>query len=111
MNPEPEKRLRTGSFSAHAARGIIRDPAARRKVMFALLFAAVLLVVAGSTFLQDFLHAREHPMRFIVFWVACAWVMITALLLALLDLLTTRARARTAERMLREQLLREDEKR
>jgi hypothetical protein len=108
MNPEPEKRLKTGSFSAHAARGIIRDPSVRRKAMFALLFLAVLMVIAGSSVLRDFLDPREHAVRFILFWLACAWLTITAMLLALYDALMARKRARAAERMLREQLLRAD---
>jgi uncharacterized membrane protein len=86
---------------------VIRDPRGRRKAMFALLFVAVLMVVAGSTFLQDLLNPREHAVRFVVYWLICAWLTVTSLLLALFDALMLRAQARAAARGLREQLSRD----
>jgi hypothetical protein len=102
--PEGEESLKVGSFATHSARGVIRDPGTRRKTMFALLFVAVLMVIAGATVLQEFLNPREHAIRFILFWLACAWLTITSLLLALFDVLMARAQARAAQRMLREQM-------
>jgi hypothetical protein len=96
--------LRTISFVIHATRGVIRDPVVRRKTMFVLLVIALVLLVSGGTFLQGFIHPREHPFWFIVFWLVCAWVTVTAMLLALFDLLMLRLEGRRAERRLRENL-------
>jgi uncharacterized membrane protein len=101
-NLPDEKRLRTTSFVVHATRGVIRDQTARRKAMLFLLALALLLLIAGFTFLQPALNPREHPWRVILFWVACIWLTFTALLLALFDLLILRLQARRAERALRE---------
>ena len=105
----PDKNFKVGSFAAHSARGIIRDAGTRRKMMFALLFVAVLMVITGASVLQDFLNPREHALRFILFWLACAWFTITSLLLALFDALMARAQARAARRALREQMLGTDD--
>ena len=68
--------------------------------MFVLLAAALLLMVCGSTFLQGILDPREHPVSFILYWMLCAWITLTAILLAIFDLLMTRAEARKARRSL-----------
>jgi len=47
---------------------------------------------------------REHPGWFLLFWVTCAWLTLTAFLLALFDLLMVRAQDRAARRILREKL-------
>jgi uncharacterized membrane protein len=96
----PEKNLRPVSFVAHATRGVIRDQGTRRKMMSALIVVAVLMLVAGSTFLQEALNPREHGLRFILFWLVCAWFTITALLLALFDALMVRAQGRAARKQL-----------
>ena len=98
------KNLRIGSFAAHSARGLIRDQTMRRWAMFATLLVAMLLAFAGSTFLQPLLSPREHPGWFILFWLACAWLTLTALFLAFFDLLIVRAQSRAAKRHLRDSL-------
>src|SRR5438270_6893027 len=103
-NLPDEKRLRTTSFVVHATRGLIRDQTTRRKAMLFLLMLALLLLIAGFTFLQPALNPREHPWRVILFWIVCIWLTFTALLLALFDLLVLRLQARRAERALREKL-------
>lgn len=105
MASQPEK-LRTASFVVHATRGVIRDRAVRRKAIFVLLGAAVLMVVAGSTFLQGLLNPREHFGWFALFWLICGWLTITSLLLAVFDLLMLRAEGRAARRVLREEAAR-----
>ncbi|MEP6698521.1 MAG: hypothetical protein ABJB09_02220 [Verrucomicrobiota bacterium] len=90
------------SFAIHVTRGLLRDQRTRRKVMFASLFAAVVLIIAGSSLLQSVLDPHKHPTWFIFFWLACAWVTTLAMLLALLDILITRIDARAARRALRE---------
>ena len=99
-----EKPLRTASFVIQATRGLIRDPSARRKTMFVVVLIALVLLFSGSTFLESALNPREHPVWFILFWLICAWLALTALLLAVFDMLMVRAAARKAERILRSQL-------
>lgn len=103
MADEPA-RLRIVSFAIHSARGLIRDQAMRRRVMFLTLLVAMLMLFCGTTFLQPLLLPREHPGWFLLFWVACAWLTLTAFLLALFDLLMVRAQNRAARRVLREKL-------
>ena len=99
-SPE-EKPLRSASFVIHATRGVLRDHTMRRKTMFVLVIAAMVMLFAGSTFLQSLLNSRAHPVWFILYWLVCAWVTVTAMLLALFDILVVRAQARKAERLLR----------
>ena len=102
--PPPEKKLRTVPFVVHATRGVIRDRATRRKAIFALLTIAVLMVIAGSTFLQGLLNPHEHFGCFAFYWLVCGWLTFTVLLLALFDLLFVRAEGRAARRALRERV-------
>jgi hypothetical protein len=104
MSEDPEKPLRTVSFVVHATRGVIRDPNTRRKTMFGVVIASLVLLVAGSTVLQPALDPHQHPGRFISFWIVCGWLALTAILLAVFDFLMLRSEARKAERMLREKL-------
>jgi len=99
-----EKPLRSVSFIAHATRGVIRDQKTRRRMMLILVIAALVLVFAGSTVLQAPLSPREHPTGFLLFWIVCGWVTLTALLLAVFDLLLVRLEARRTQRALREGL-------
>jgi biotin transporter BioY len=103
MADEPA-RLRIVSFVIHSARGVIRDQSTRRWVMFITLVIAMLMLFCGTTVLQPLLSPREHPGWFLLFWLACAWLTLTALLLALFDLLMLRARDRIARKTLREKL-------
>ncbi|MEO5720410.1 MAG: hypothetical protein ABIR71_02940 [Chthoniobacterales bacterium] len=101
--PDPPK-FQAASFTVQATRGLIRDRGMRRKAISALLVLAVLMVIAGATFLQEALNPREHLGWFVIFWLACGWLTFTALLLALFDLLLVRAETRAARRVLKEQL-------
>ena len=95
MDPRREQpRLRIVSFALHATRGLIRNQ-------------SMFLLFGGTTFLQPFLSPREHPGRFILFWIGCAWLTFLALLLAVFDLLTMKMQARAARKILREKF--EDE--
>ena len=69
--------------------------------MFVLLAVALILLFSGSTFLQPALDQRAHPAWFIFFWLICAWLTLTAMLLAFFDLLVVRLDARKAQRELR----------
>jgi hypothetical protein len=101
MDEPPGKPLRAVSFVIHATRGVIRDQTTRRKVMFLLLVIALALLFSGSTFLAPMMRPREHPAWFIFFWFVCAWLTITAMFLAIFDLLMVRLQGRKAERTLR----------
>ena len=109
MTSPPEKNLRKVSFIAHATRGVVRDQATRRKAMLVVISLALLMLIAGSTFLQGALNPREHAVRFILYWLACAWLTVTALLLALFDALITRAKERAARKTLQQAIERENE--
>jgi hypothetical protein len=75
--------------------------------MFAVLLVAMVLLFGGTTFLQPFLSPREHPAWFILFWLACAWLTLLALLLAIFDLLMVRIQSRAGRRVLRQKFDRE----
>ncbi|MGZ4982553.1 MAG: hypothetical protein ACXWFY_01490 [Chthoniobacterales bacterium] len=98
------------SFSAQVARGLIRDPRMRRRTMFVLLLVAMLMVFLGVTFLEAPLNPREHVGWFLLFWCACAWLTITALLLAIFDMLALRREARAARSAFRANLAKEAER-
>ena len=90
-------------FAVHATRGILRDQRARRRTMAITLVIAVVLTIAGLTVLRPWLDPHEHPWRFILYWLACAWEIVLVLLLALFDLLMVRAQTRAAKKLLEEQ--------
>jgi len=75
--------------------------------MLGLLIAALLLMVVGGTLLQPALDPHERPGWFMFFWLVCAWLTITAILLAFFDLLMVRTAGRKATRELREEIERE----
>ncbi len=106
MADEPA-RLRIVSFAIHSARGLIRDQTTRRWAMFITLVVGMFMVFLGTTFLQPLLSPREHPGWFVFFWGTCAWFTLTALLLALFDLLILRVQDRAARKILRKKLNRE----
>ncbi len=89
-------------FVIQATRGLVRDPRTRRAVMFALILLAMLMLFAGATFLRSLLDYHEHAAGFILYWLVCAWITLTALLLAFLDLLIARREAQMARKRLRE---------
>ena len=72
--------------------------------MALLLAGALILIVLGLLGAKTWLEPHEHPVRFILFWFACGWITVTALLLALLDLLLLRAQTRRIRRDLRHKI-------
>jgi predicted tellurium resistance membrane protein TerC len=85
------------------SRGIIREQSTRRTVMFYSVLAALVVLFAGATFLDDWLRAR--PLLFLLYWAACAWITVLAVLLAIFDLLVVRARLRGERRRLEAEYL------
>jgi hypothetical protein len=100
----PEKRLSVAPFAIHATRGLLRDQKSRRRTMAVTTAVALILLVTGLTVLRPWLDPHEHPARFILFWLACVWETVLVILLALYDLLLTRAEERDARKALRENL-------
>ncbi|MEO8438758.1 MAG: hypothetical protein ABI540_00920 [Spartobacteria bacterium] len=103
--PSGKRPLRIGSFATHAARGLVRDQTMRRKAMFWIVIVAVVMLFCGSTFLSPWLDPEIHPGWFMLYWLACAWVTVTVVLLALFDLLLVRAQARAEKRRLAEEVV------
>ena len=104
MNPPNEKKLRVASFAAHAARGLVRDRTMRRKTMFSVVLVALLMLFCGATFLAPVLDPHERAGWFIFYWVVCAWLTVTAVLLAIFDLLLVRAEERAERKGLAQKL-------
>lgn len=98
----PEKRLKVAPFTIHATRGLLRDPKVRRIMMAISVALALILLVLGLTGLRSWLDPHEHPWRFVLFWFACAWQTVLAVLLAIFDLLQTRVEERAARKALHE---------
>jgi hypothetical protein len=90
-------------FSIHAAKGLLRDQRARRAIMAISLIITLALLVCGRTVLRELLDRHEHPGRFVLYWLICAWQTLLLLLLALLDILLAQAEARRARQQLREE--------
>ena len=72
--------------------------------MVSVLTAALVLIILGSTVLQKTLDPHERPGWFLFFWLACAWLTTTAILLSLFDLLMLRVEARKAGREMRDEM-------
>ena len=79
-------------------KGLIREQSARRSAIFFIMLTALVMLFLGATFLDGWL--REHPVVFLLYWLACTWATVTALLLALYDMLAIRTAARREERRL-----------
>jgi uncharacterized membrane protein YjgN (DUF898 family) len=110
MTPPPnEKKLRFVSFAIHATRGLVRDQTMRRKTMFWIVLGAVLMLFCGATLLTPWLDPKVRPGWFVFYWLACAWITVTAVLLALLDLLLVRAQGREEKRRLAREVVERDE--
>jgi hypothetical protein len=98
----PANHFWMGRFVIQVTQGLVRDERTRRTAMAILIVVAAAMVAVGLSGLRSWLEPKEHTGRFIFFWLACAWVTLTASLLAVLDLLLVRAKARQARKALRE---------
>lgn len=102
--PPNEKKLRFASFAVHATRGLVRDQQTRRMTMFVIVIVALVMLVLGATFLGPVLNPHVRPGWFIFYWAVCAWITMTAVLLAIFDLLIVRAKERGEKRRMQEEL-------
>ena len=98
----PNKSFWMVPFTIQATQGLLRDQRTRRAIMAICLFVVLVFVVCGLTLLRSWLDPHEHPVRFILYWLACGWQTLLVLLLALLDLLLIRAQARADQKALRD---------
>ena len=90
-------------------KGILYDRSVRRQAMFRIILAAVAMLFLGATLLSGWL--MDRPVVFILYWLACAWLTITAVLLALYDILRVRVEARKERDRLESELLDKDKDR
>ena len=86
-------------FIILVTKGILRDRQMRRTVLFWLIVAALGMLGMGAALLDGWLS--EHPLLFLLYWGACFWLTLTALLLALYDLLALRGAARRETQQLK----------
>ena len=84
------------------SRGLIADQRLRWSTMFYLIIVTMAMVFVGAVFFFDW---REHPRRFVVYWVVVGGLTIMVTLLAFYDLLLTRLQHRRLHRELRQRLL------
>jgi len=78
-------------FILLVSKGILRDRQMRRTVLFWIVLAALGMLALGSVLLDGWLGG--HPFLFLFYWGVCLWLTLTALLLALYDLLAIRSEA------------------
>ena len=95
-------------FTVQATKGLLRDQRSRRVIMAISLGVTLILLLCGLTVLRAWLDPHEHPWRFILYWLACGWQTLLALLLALLDILMVHAQARAARKALHEDAKQKD---
>ena len=70
--------------------------------MFIIVLVALAMLFTGATFLNGWL--RESPWWFLLYWAACAWLTLCAVLLAIFDLLIVRVQARQARKALHREI-------
>ena len=98
--PHQQRGLRIVSFATHVTRGLLREKTMRRKTMFLTVIVALVMLFSGATFLTPVLDPTIRPGWFILYWLACVWVTVTVVLLAIFDLLLVRIQARDEKRAL-----------
>jgi len=84
------------------ARAILRDTAMRRRWLGGLTATLVVIFFLGAVPLADWLDTR--PFLFLLFWLACLWLLLGVVLLALYDLLSVIAAGRKQKRELLKKL-------
>lgn len=88
-------------------RAFIHDSRLRRTLLFYLTLAAVLMVFLGALLISPPPHGSL--LVFVAYWLACGWLTLTVLLLAVFDLLAVRSAGRKARRRLENDLLSRDD--
>ena len=88
------------------AKGILRDQSMRRSAMFVVLVTALILLFLGSTLLSEYL--ADHIGAFFVYWGVCGWLTLTAIFMAVYDLLRLRVEARQEQENARKEIFGEN---
>ena len=91
------------------SKAVLRDTRLRRNVMLWVMAAALAMLFLGSWLLPDE-WARRHWILFFCYWAFCAWLTLTAVLLAIFDMLIIRATARAMRRRIEEDIAHIDAK-
>lgn len=89
MSDDLKKNL---NFVLSVTRGIIRDQQLRRKVLGGVLGTALAMVLIGACLIDRWLSG--HILLFLLYWGACAWFTVLALLMALFEILMVKAASR-----------------
>ncbi len=63
--------------------------------MFGILVGALIMVFVGTFLIWDFFV--DHPLFFAIYWLACGWLVITAVLLSIYDMVQVLHSARAAK--------------
>jgi len=90
-------------FIIQVCRGLIREPRARRTLMFYDVLVVLVMMFAGSTFFWNWL--RAHPLIFLGYWAVCAWLTVLAAMLAVYDMLLIRRAAEQERKRLEKEYL------
>jgi hypothetical protein len=102
--PPPSSTLKErAGFIYLLSKGMVRDQTMRRNVMMWLVMSAVGVLFIGAVFLDGFL--REHIILFALYWLACAWLTLCAVLLAIFDILVQFAKGRASRKALTKDVL------
>jgi hypothetical protein len=86
-------------------KGFLRDPKMRRSLMFYIMLVALVMLFFGWVFLSE-RWARENKWLYLGYWAVCAWLTLTAMLLAAFDILLIRAANRAKRRLMEAELVR-----
>jgi hypothetical protein len=76
-------------------RAVASDYRMRRKLMFGILVGALTMVFIGTFLIWE--SFVDHPLVFAIYWMVCAWLVITAALLSIYDMLQVLRSARAAK--------------
>lgn len=85
------------------SKGLIRDQRMRRNLMCWFIMAAVLVLFIGAVFIDGYL--RERPMLFATYWLFCAWLTLSSVMLAMFDIMLQFVKGRVTRKALTKELL------
>jgi hypothetical protein len=100
---------RFAQLAVAIATGIARNQAQRRRAMFVLTSSALAMLALGVTLLWNVFP--QHPLFFAIYWLACVWLTICVLLLAIYDLVMVVRAGRREREAARRQIFGNDDRR
>lgn len=105
-NPKSNKLKDHAGFVYLVSKGLARDQGMRRNLMCWFIMSAVVILFIGIVFLDEFL--RERRLIFGFYWLTCAWLTLSSVLLAVFDILLQFAKGRATRRALTKTVLMEE---